>query len=41
MQHERSAKRMNDFLLNILSRADPKQGNKFTMADAIADSGSS
>lgn len=38
MEQQRIAKRINEFLLNILSRADPKQGNKFTMGDAIADS---
>ncbi len=37
-EHERTAKRINEFLLSILTRADPKQGNKFTMSDAIADS---
>jgi serine/threonine protein kinase len=38
IKQEQIAKAVNGFLLDALRRADPKQGNKFTMNEAIDDS---
>jgi tetratricopeptide (TPR) repeat protein len=37
-RQEQIAQTVNQFLLDIINRADPKQGNKHSLADAIGDS---